>query len=177
MMDPDSWKYEALNHRWFKDDNAYADYSEGEYFGLPAKLIAVHFNGARGSSAATTQTGGPVSFNPTEAPFEVKPVKAFELKDTDGSVKYKVTRIVYENNTLTFTLNNVSSNEEVTAAMGIAPEGFTTDLFDKNAAQTRAPAEPVKPQTSSFTPHAPWICPCGTENIGNFCKDCGHPRG
>ena len=27
-LDPNWWKYQALNHRWYRDDDAYADYRE-----------------------------------------------------------------------------------------------------------------------------------------------------
>lgn len=168
MMDPDSWKYAALNHKWYRDDNAYADCQEGNTaFGF-ARSVAVHYDGAEGSCIISRLEGGAVSFTPNELPFEIKPVRTLELKGPDGSVKYSVSKIVYEKETLTFNFLRNGSDEEISVVMGIATEGFTTDILGKT--------EPPVPAASPAAQTGPWICPCGTENIGNFCKDCGHPR-
>ena len=106
-----------------------------------------------------------------------------QLKSPDGTTKYKVNRIVCENKTLTFTMLKVSTAEEITVTMGIAPEGFTTDLFKEfsNTERQEVTAPPM-PRMGVIATAQPasypssWICPCGTANSGNFCTACGHPR-
>lgn len=176
MMDPDWWKYSALDHRWFRDDDTYADYSkDGSMIcGLAVPYIGVHFDGAEGYNAVLfPKTSGAASFTPSDAPFELQISSAMELKCPDGTVKYRVNKIVCEDKTLTFTMTKLSSNEEITVTMGIAPDSFTTNLFKDFSIQ------PNKTESAEATarPSSEWICPCGAVNIGNFCSQCGHPRG
>ena len=177
MMDPFWWKPGALNHRWYRDDNAYADYREGkEFLGSTTKYLAVFYDGARASATVTfpvTKDAAPYTY--VEAPFEVKPEEPMELKDADGSIKYKVTGIVCETKTLTFTMLNVSAKEEITVIMGIAPEEFTTDLFENKESEQKADITPAQPEPSA-PQQGPWVCMCGAENNGNFCVECGTRR-
>ena len=179
MMDPDWWKTAALNHRWYKDEDAYADYCEATPPpGFTRKYLAVHYDGARGLSSITfPRPTGAVSFTPTETPFEVQPEEPFELKESQGNIKYKVSRITCENQTLTLTLLQLSTNQEITVTMGIAPEGFTTDLFEKllPTASAETTTEALTTKAVSTQPST-WICPCGAENNGKFCIQCGHQR-
>ena len=175
MMDPDWWKIAALNHRWYRDEDAYADYCETSLApGFIIRHLAVHYDSARGlSSISFPHSNGAVSFTPTEEPFEVQPTKPLELKDPEGNIKYKVSRIVCKNQTLTLTLLQLSTNQEITVTMGIAPEGFTTDLFEKLLPK---PSDTAKPEPATPPTPSTWICPCGTENNGKFCIQCGHER-
>ena len=168
MMDPNWWKFSALDHRWYRDDNAYADYSGQQVLGAG---IGVHFDGARGFSYVSfPNANGAVSFSPTDEPFEVNVTDAFELKDPDGAAKYRVTKLVCDKNTLTFTMLNLSTNKEIPVVMEIAPEGFTTDLFDPSSTQQDVAAD----QVETAPPAQPWICPCGASNVGKYCTQCGH---
>jgi len=180
VMDPNWWKYDALNHRWYRDDEAYADYCEASLImGLEkTKFIGVHFDGAEGYSAVLIpMIPGKLSYTPSEDPFELQISGTMELKCPDGMIKYRVSKIVCENNTLTFSMLKISSNEEIIVTMGIAPEGFTTDLFeDLLTRQENNPPVLGIPAVDTAQPAAEWICPCGTTNCGNFCSQCGHPR-
>lgn len=83
MMDPDWWKYNALNHRWYRDDDAYADYCEGGP--IMDKYVGIHFDGAQGySSILISHTSGSVSFTPTDDPFELK------INGTNKEHRFKV---------------------------------------------------------------------------------------
>ena len=190
MLDPNWWKYQALDHRWYRDDNAYADYREPPSMnGL--KYLCAHFDGARGYSLVSVQgTDGPVSFTPSDDPFELTffHPDSFDLIDSDGTAKYKVKKIVCDKNTLTFTMLNLSTNEEISVEMGIAPEDFTTDLFATllpnpdlvTRPEVTAPPMPSMAMgtipVSNPQPSSQWVCPCGTANTGNFCTACGHKR-
>lgn len=186
MMDPDWWKVAAISHKWYRDEEAYADYMEANLSGgFGNRLLAVHYIGARALAAITfTAVSGPISFSPSEDPFEVKSIGTFELKDSKGDGIYRVIKIVCEKDTLTFNMVRICNNEEVTVMMGIAPEGFTTDLFadftsnpvKEDPSKSSDTVEHSKPKGSSFTQFEPWVCACGTENTGKFCTQCGHPR-
>ena len=169
MMDPNWWKYTALNHKWYRDDDAYADYSERNPLGAS---IGVNIDGARGQSFVTFPNNA-ASFEPSDDPFEVQAPGAFELKDSDGITKYKVTKLVCDKNTLTFTLLKLTTNEEVSVTMEIAPEGFTTDLFTETQETTTQETQTTVPAQQQSSP---WTCPCGASNIGKFCTQCGHQR-
>ena len=187
MMDPNWWKFDALNHKWYRDDDAYADYFKGGLMpgGFKPDYIGVHFDGAEGRYMVLLSTAsGTVSFEPSDDPFELQITSAMELKCPDGTVKYKVNKIVCENKTLTFTMLKLSSNEEITVTMGIAPEGFTTDLFNDllsqqnktESTEVTAPQSFGIPPVGNVQPSSEWICPCGAANVGKFCTQCGHAR-
>ena len=182
MMDPDWWKYNILNHRWYRDEDAYADYCEGDLMmsDYRPNYIGIHFDGAEGYSVVLIpRTPGKISFMPSDDPFEVQiyGTGTMELKCPDGMIKYRVSKIVCENKTLTFTMLKLSSNEETSVTMSIAPEGFTTDLFeDLLARQVTNPPSSGIPKVGTAQSSSEWICPCGTTNNGNFCSQCGHPR-
>lgn len=190
-LDPNWWKYQALNHRWYRDDDAYADYREPPSMnGL--EYLCVHFDGARGYSLVSCPwVDGQVSFTPSDDPFEVTffGSATFDLKDSGGTVKYRVTKLVCDTDTLTFTMLKLSNEEEISVAMGIAPEGFTTDLFATllpNLDLTTRPEVTAPPMPSMVMgtispvsnpqPLSQWNCPCGTANTGKFCTACGHKR-
>ena len=180
MMDPNWWKYDLLNHKWYRDDDAYADYSEGVLMlgQFQAKYIGVHYDGAEGYSVINiSTTSGKVSFKPLDDPFEVQISGKMELKCPDGMIKYRVNKIVCENKTLTFTMLKLSSNEETIVTMGIAPEGFTTDfLKDFLTQQVSVLPSFWSPKVATAQSASEWICPCGAKNSGNFCSQCGHSR-
>ena len=187
MMDPDWWKHDALNHRWFKDDDAYADYRASGLMqgGFNPPYIGVHYDGAEGRYMVLLQkTPGEASFEPNEDPFELQVSNAMELKCPDGTVKYNVNKIVCEKKTLTFTMLKLSTNEEIAVTMEIAPEGFTTELFKDLTSQPNngertevtAPVSFGIPVAGTAQPSSEWICPCGAANSGNFCSQCGHQR-
>ena len=185
VMDPDWWKPEALNHRWYRDDDAYADYCEGTtMFGFASKFIGIHYDNSSAFGAILfANSSGSATFTPGEEPFEVKPAEVFELKDPEGNIKYRVSRIVCDTKTLTFTMQKLSSNEDVTVTMGVAPEGFTTNLFEDllptlNQTVKEAADPPVSgnPESGEFQQSSGWTCPCGAYNTGNFCTQCGHQR-
>ena len=187
MMDPNWWKETALNHKWYRDDNAYADFCiSSAMFGFAQKYLAVHYNGARGfASIVIPVLPGAAGFSPSDEPFEVQSSEPFVLKDSEGNSIYRISKIVCEKNTLILTMLKISSNEESEVTMGIAPEGFTTDLFEKllpnlsgiNSLETAVPVEAAKPQDDNSSKPESWVCPCGAENIGKYCIQCGHPRG
>ena len=185
VMDPDWWKPEVLNHRWYRDDDAYAGYCEGStMMSFAAKFLGIHYGGARIYGAIEfPHTSGSASFTPGEEPFEVKPAKAFELKDLEGNIKYSVSKIICDTKTLTFTMLKLSSNEEITVTMEIAPEGFTTDLFEELLPTLNQTAKAVSdppavgiPVSGDAQPSSEWTCPCGAYNTGKYCTECGHPR-
>ena len=187
MMDPNWWKYNELNHRWYRDDDAYADYYEGGLMpgGFNPSYIGVHFDGAEGRYIVLLQTTqGAVSFEPAEDPIELKISNAMELKCPDGTVKYNVNKIVCEKKTLEVTMLKLSTNEEITVTMEIAPDGFTTELFKDLTSQPNngertevtAPVSFGIPVAGTAQPSSEWICPCGAANSGNFCSQCGHQR-
>ena len=186
MMDLNWWKYNALDHRWYRDDDAYADYrSYDTPMIYQRQFIGVHFDGARGHTCVLfVPADGPVSFTPADDPFEIHDSGQFVLKDPDDTVKYKVTKVVCDKQTLTFTMLKISTNEEITVTMGIAPEGFTTDLFDgftpplfETNVQANTPPAAPSASTAGPVPSSPWVCPCGCTNNGKYCTECGHARG
>ena len=100
-----------------------------------------------------------------------------------------MTKLVCDTDTLTFTMLKLSNEEEISVAMGIAPEGFTTDLFATllpnldltTRPEVTAPPMPSMvmgtiPPVSNPQPLSQWNCPCGTANTGKFCTACGHKR-
>ncbi|MBR5178793.1 MAG: hypothetical protein IKW90_08360 [Lachnospiraceae bacterium] len=177
VMDPNWWKYDRLNHRWYRDDDTYADYCEAALImGFEkSKFIGVHFDGAEGYSAVLIPM---TSYMSTDEPFELQISGTMELKSPDGTNKYRVIKIVCESKMLTFTVLKLSSNEEIAVTMVIAPDGFTTNIFDDlMARQVTNPPSSGVPKVDTAQPLSEWICPCGTRNNGNFCSQCGHPRG
>lgn len=171
LLSPDWWKEAALNHTWYRDDDAYADFKTGIAVNniLPPGVLGVHYDGARASSGVMfPHPQGSVSFTPTEGPFEVQTYLKLELKDPDGNVKYTVSKIMCDGNTLTFTMLKTGTDEEVTVDMGLAPEGFTaTGLI---VIPEVPPEEPEEVKTG------PWKCMCGADNNGKFCTECGTKR-
>ena len=97
------------------------------------------------------------------------------LKDPNGADKFIVTKIVYENDTLAFTLTDNGTNEEISVTMGVAPEGFETDKLSSFDIAEQAEAADNN-ETPSPAKAGPWDCACGTHNTGNFCTACGSPR-
>ena len=116
VMDPNWWKYDRLNHRWYRDDDTYADYCEAALImGFEkSKFIGVHFDGAEGYSAVLIPM---TSYMSTDDPFELQISGTMELKSPDGTNKYRVIKIVCESKMLTFTVLKLSSNEEIAVTM------------------------------------------------------------
>ena len=178
MMSPDWWKEAAISHKWYRDDLAFADHSlNNSPLGPGINCLAVFYNGAKAEfpilfGKTKSEEGGAASFNNNGEPFELMLTGPVGLKDQNGTVKYLINGIVYENDTLKFTFKDSLTNTENEVIMGIAPEGFTTDLFSNvNAAP---PAEPVVNTVPSAPAQiAPWNCACGTTNNGKYCTSCG----
>ena len=183
MMSPDWWKEAAISRKWYRDENAFADHCIQEPIpGMRINHIKLYFNGAKSDipvllGKTKSEEGGAASISNNGEPFELKMLenallsKLMEkatLKDQTGADKYAVTKIVYENNTLTFSITDLGTNEETAVVMGTAPEGFETDVFNNAPADNNQTAAPVKT--------GPWVCACGTQNTGNFCTTCGSPR-
>ena len=183
MMSPDWWKEAAISCKWYRDENAFADHCIEEPIpGMRINHIRIYFNGAKSNipvllGKTKSEEGGAALISNNGEPFELKMLenallsklmeKAF-LKDQSGADKYAVTKIVYENDTLTFSITDLGTNEETAVVMGTAPEGFETDVFNTEPAVNTQTAAPVKT--------GPWVCACGTQNTGNFCTACGSPR-
>jgi len=183
MMDPNWWKYDALMHQWYRDDDAYADTRKFDNMSFAPLYIGVNFDGARGNSYVNIpMINGSMSFKPTDEPFEVPCPAGFELKAPDGTAKYRVEKYVCDKKALTFFMVKLSTNEEISVTMEIAPEGFTTDLFNDYAPWPNVKAEtevsaPAAPQAPVAAPVSPWVCPvCGSSNIGKYCPQCGQPH-
>ena len=186
MMSPDWWKEAAISRKWYRDENAFADHCIQEPIpGMRINHIRIYFNGAKSDipvllGKTKSEEGGTASISDNGEPFELKMLenvllsklmeKAF-LKDQSGADKYAVTKIVYENNTLAFSITDLGTNEETAVVMGIAPEGFETDVFNNI---NNSPVDNSKPTAPA--PTGPWSCACGTQNTGNFCTACGRPR-
>lgn len=183
MMSPDWWKEAAISRKWYRDENAFADHCIEEPIpGMRVNHIRLYFNGAKSDipvllGKTKSEEGGAVSISNNGEPFELimlenallsKLREKAILKDQTGADKYSVTKIVYENDTLTFSITDLGTNEETTVVMGTAPEGFETDVFNN------APAD--NNQTAASVKTGPWVCACGTQNTGNFCTACGSPR-
>ncbi len=75
-----------------EDEDAYADYMESD-IGIPVGFLAIRYDGATASFAITFQTGGPVSFAPSEEPFEIRAAGPVELKDSEGECTYRLNKI------------------------------------------------------------------------------------
>ena len=187
MMSPDWWKEEAISRKWYRDENAFADHYIQELIpGMRVNHIRLYLNGAKADipvllGKTKTEESGTVSFSNNGEPFELKMLenallsKTMEkavLIDQTGANKYTVAKIVYENDTLTFSITDLGTNDETAVVMGIAPEGFETDIFN-NAPQ---PEPAGNQETPAPARTGPWICACGTQNTGNFCTACGSSR-
>lgn len=181
MMTPDWWKEAAISRTWYRDENAFADHQiQSPFPSMKVNHLRMYYNGAKADFPVTfgktaSETGGTVQFENNGEPFELKLTGPVSLKDLNGADKFIVTKIVYENDTLAFTLTDNGTNEEISVTMVAAPEGFETDKFSSFDNAEKAEAADNN-ETPSPAKAGPWDCACGTHNTGNFCTACGSPR-